>query len=46
MEQRELASFEQLVKDIFSTLERDNKRIMIKKHYGRSIALLIGLVPR
>jgi hypothetical protein len=46
VEQRELASFEHLVKDILSTLKRDNKQITIEKHYGRSTAQLIGIVPR
>jgi hypothetical protein len=46
VEQRRLASFEQLVKDTLSTLNKHNKRITIKKHYGRSTAQIIAIAPR
>ena len=46
VEDRDLATFKQLVKDILSALERENKKIKIEKHYGRSTAQLVGLVPR
>jgi hypothetical protein len=44
--ERVLASFEQLVTEILSVLEIDNKQITIEKHYGRSAAQLVGLIPR
>lgn len=43
--ERVLASFEQLVTEILSVLEMDNKQITIEKHYGRSAAQLVGLIP-
>lgn len=46
VEDRNVTSFSQLVKGILSTLERDNSRVTIKKHYGRSTAQLIGSIPR
>jgi hypothetical protein len=46
VKERNLVSFEQFVKEMLCTLERENKRITIEKHYGRSTAQLVGLAPR
>jgi hypothetical protein len=46
LKDRDVACFEKWVKDVLWSLERANKDVAIKKHYGRSAAQLIGLVPR
>jgi hypothetical protein len=46
VEDRDVDSFSQLVKEILFTLERDNNLVSIEKHYGRSTVQLFGSVPR